>query len=133
MSEVTRPHNPDLMFSLSWQAWLDARRAYAQAPDGTPDERDKDGYTVEQRRLLARMDIAEHAIQHARADTVCGILPKLLLALHYASDTCDAEEAIMSGDLQQIYDLEEHWPWSDRMVISAIKSIAKMEAKHGNA
>ena len=125
-------HNPDLMFSVAWQAWIDAKRSYRASADGNPGEQDEYGYTVEHNRLLAQIDIAEIAIKGAHASTVDGIIPKLLLALHHASEMADAEEALITGELQPVFDLHDELPWADQLIISAIRDLKKLgEACHG--
>lgn len=123
----------DHVMLAALETWRECRLAYRALPLNGPDRdestEDEHGYTPEENAVLARIDGAEILLHHLEARTPQGVIAQLLIALNHIDDDRETETAIISGDMEAIFALDESLDWGVRMILSAIRSLQAMGAR----
>lgn len=114
----------DAEILAAWEQHKAAHAVYAKLPwgDGLP----LGCYTPEEQAQWDAIDAAEAIIHRAVAQTPDGVEIQLWVSLsHSLTDRAD-EQAARARDLGYFLTEEERFDWTDRLVISAIRSLRAM-------
>lgn len=105
-------NGPDAEIIAAWQRMNDTR----QAIDAI-DDPDRDG------DLWEAFGRDEHVIQGITAVTIAGAEIQLWCHLLHTVPSADDERAVLSRNLARFIDREGEYDWTERLVISAIRSL----------
>jgi hypothetical protein len=141
MTTVTTPApiaeiSPDADILRAWERRKAAFKRYNSLPmdvDTDPTFDRKDHMTDAERAEWAVIDAAEAEIVTATATTPSAIAAQLWTALSHTLSERRHDEAAQKGDLAAMLTFEGELEWTERLILSALRSLNAMEASHGRA
>lgn len=96
------------------------------ANDGLDAIVDQNTETPEMVALWKARDAAESDIQAATANTVLGVEMQLWCNLMHSVPKAADESAVLRRDIQYFTARDEQWDWTERLILSAIRSLRAM-------
>lgn len=116
----------DAAIIAAWERHKSAHAIYADLPFG--EALPMGSYTPEEQAQWDVIDAAELEIQTAVATTPLGAEIQLWVSLCHSITEREAEQAARRCDLDYFNADEEQLDWTDRLVLSAIRSLRAMGA-----
>lgn len=114
----------DVAIVAAWDSHKTAHSIYADLPFG--EVLPLGSYTPEEQAQWDVIDAAELVIQTTTAQTPLGVEIQLWVCLCHSLTDREAEQAARRCDLAYFLADEEQLDWSDRLVLSAIRSLRAM-------
>jgi len=124
---ITAAPAKDSAISAAWERITAAHAAIVECPAPS----DGGLYSPEEQAQWRINDAAEAEILKAPGNSPADVETKLWVALIHLVEDGDAECAILRRDLGWFGDRDADMNWSERFILSAIRSLRAMSAKEG--
>lgn len=116
---------PDAAILNAWER----RKAALLRINAMPPEDELDDSGMRSfRGQWAAVDRAEQIIRGKVAETPRGAMIQILVSLQHTFNDGQSDEAAQQGDIAYLVANEAQYDWPERMAISALRSLAAMEA-----